>query len=509
MLTDEVKYERDKLLVELYHNPLKFLKLFKGELYKNFSPLHLQIIELLFTNKIKKQKKLYLAPRNVGKTTLLKLRIIRDIMYYKKKCIVYFSNSETFAEYQTEHIKSILASNEHLKRIYGPVEVKDVDLTGVEDSFSKKAWVAYGRTLILPRGCKQQIRGFSWKGNRPDLVVFDDPEKPEDLLNEKTRQKTLQWILADVEFCINRYDKDWEFIYADTLKHEDATPIHLAEMDSWYSLFLDIEGPNGESMVPELISTEDLLKMKEELTAQGQLPVYYREFRNKRIPTEYALFKAEYFRDYDEQDFNRVWGKDATSIVLADPANTTASGSCDTAIVGASIHKESATIFVRDIDAGKYQPGEIYKKMVDMADRVGSKYLAIETTGPKQWIVVPFQNYLLTTGRMDLTILELKSSKEKEKRIESLIPLYRFGHVRHNPVCTAKLEDQLLSFPYGNKKDICDALAHITDVVSLTGEFFVPSLMGEDGKRNSFKAVGEDWNDDETFYAACREANLV
>ena len=132
--------------------------LFPDIFYAPFSTLHQQVFDLINSG----VKKIAIAaPRGIGKTSIARTVAMRSILFRLQKFIVYISNSATSAEMQTENIKRDLISNQQVRKMFGNIkEVIDKDL-GIDESFSKASWTAFGDTFILPRGSGQQVRGLN------------------------------------------------------------------------------------------------------------------------------------------------------------------------------------------------------------------------------------------------------------------------------------------------------------------------------------------------------------
>ena len=137
--------------------------LFPDAFYVDFSKLHRQIFDVIDSGE---RKVVIQAPRGLGKTTIARTLAAKGILFRDVNFISYVSNSATAAEMQTENIKRELKSNPQIRKLFGDIEVSDNDL-GLDDSFSKSSWVAFGNTLVMPRGAGQQVRGLIWKNHRP------------------------------------------------------------------------------------------------------------------------------------------------------------------------------------------------------------------------------------------------------------------------------------------------------------------------------------------------------
>jgi hypothetical protein len=449
--------------------------------YSEFSILHRQILAAIDSP----HKKIVIAaPRGLGKTsTMLYGLVSRHILFEKKKFIIYLSNSADNAMIQTDSLKHELLSNANIRKFFGSVKTKRIEMD-YEEQFSKKAWVTTGGTLILPRGAGQQIRGLLYHGHRPDLIIIDDLEDKAEIANDKIRKKNKEWFFSDVMKCISRYDNDFKFVYIDTLKHEDALLQDLLDSDDWHT-------------------TEEIKAEVEEHKKKGILDVFYREMRNIPVATETATFKPEYFHYYsegvkqltvypDNQDSSKTEKIDTENLlnmVIVDPAKEPQLHNADTAIVGIGIDRTSKRIFIRDIVSGKLYPDQMYKEAFQMVFRLKAMILAVEVTSLHQFISQPFQNEMRVQN-VFAQYHELKAVASKEERIGCMAPYYRQGYVFHNKVCCQKLESQLIGFPRSKLWDIMDAEAYFVKLLDDLAMYFDPTY--EDPDEDEFKELNYD-----------------
>uniref|UniRef100_A0A6M3JSR4 Putative terminase n=1 Tax=viral metagenome TaxID=1070528 RepID=A0A6M3JSR4_9ZZZZ len=458
--------------------------LFPDLFYADFSPLHNQIFELIDSGA---QKIAIAAPRGIGKTTIARTVASKGILFRDINFISYVSNSATVAELQTENIKRELISNSDVKSLFGSIKVSDAELE-MEESFSKLSWVAFGNTLVLPRGAGQQVRGLLWRNHRPQLIIVDDLEDKEEIMNENNRMKLKEWFFSDLLKSINRYKNDWRIIYIDTLKHEDALLQTLIDSDDWESIVLSICDDSYNSYAPNYITTEELKKEVEAHRKAGMLDVFYMEFMNMPVSAENASFRPQYFKYYEEPDLANK--SNIENIVLLDPAKTIQVQNADSAIVGVGIDRAGAGIYVRDIVSGKMYPDEIYDEYFSMLKRLNSRIGGIEVTSLNEFIVQPIRNEMFKRGQF-FELVELKPRMKKEDRIAALVPFYRQGYMYHNKTCCAKLEAQLLSFPRSKLWDVMDALAYVIQMLEKGERYFEPQDVKDDSDNKSFDSEAE------------------
>jgi len=320
------------------------------------------------------------------------------------------------------------------------------------------------------------VRGLLYKNARPDMLVIDDLEDTETIENEEVRRKRKNWFFADLQKCVSRVDKNFQFVYIDTLKHEDALLQHLLDSSEWESVRLEICDDDYNPTAPSFMSKEEIMKEAEYHRAEGMLDVFYREFRNIPISKEDAVFKSDYFKHYSEPDLTRPKvgsPPQLLNVVIVDPAKTVKLQSADSAVVCWGISREDKRMYFRDCISGKFYPDQLIEHALDMVVRMGAFILAVEVTSLEQFIVQPFKNEIRQKG-IGVHFLSVKARDKKEKRVATLAPHYRHGYVHHNKEICGKLETQLLGFPRSKLWDVMDAAAYITYIMEQEGHYFDP-----------------------------------
>lgn len=457
--------------------------LFPDLFYTEFSIVHNQIFELIDSG----AKKIAIAaPRGIGKTTIASTVAAKSILFRDANFVSYVSSSATNAELQTENIKRELLSNSDIGSLFGNIKTHIDDNAVLDESFSKLAWVAFGNTLVLPRGAGQQVRGLKWKKHRPQIIIIDDLEDSEEVMNENNRIKMKKWFFSDLMKSINRYLDDWRFIYIDTLKHEDSLLQELLDSSDWESLTLSLCDDSYNSYVPAYISTEELKKEVEEHREKGILDVFYMEYMNVPISREDATFDSKNFKYYDDAD---IAGKsNIETVVILDPAKTVKIQSAESSIVGIGIDRDSARLYIRDVVSKKMYPDEIYQELFDMAVRLDAKVLGIEVTSLNEFIKQPIKNQMFKNNKF-FELVWLNARASKEERIASLSPFYRQGYIYHNRMCCGKLEAQLLGFPRSKMWDVMDAVAYIVEMLELGERYFTPSDQSDNDPESEYEEL--------------------
>ena len=424
-----------------------------------FSGLHQEIFNALQSEH---QLIAIAAPRGFGKTAISNLLLpAKKILFRDKKFIVPISNTNAQAVLQAENLKRELTTNPIIRNLFG--EMKSA-------SFSKEMWITSSGTAVFPRGAGQQVRGVNFDSNRPDLILLDDFENPEDVRNEQTRKKLKEWFFADVLNSVDR-SKNWQVIIVGTVLHEDSLLENLLSDPNWHSVRLEICDDNYKSNWPDFLSDEAVKKLADSYRAQGLLDVFYREYRNIPISTEDAIFRQDYFKYYDEAEERFHEKQGLETFLLIDPAKTVKVHSAESAIVVVSIDLKSGCIYIRDVVADKMYPNDLYEHMFAMAYKYRARAIGIEVNSLNEFITYPIKNEMIRRGQF-FELIELKPRGKKEDRIAAMVPFYRQGFVYHNKNCAQGLEAQLLSFPRCRRFDIIDALAYFVEMLELGNRYF-------------------------------------
>lgn len=466
--------------------------------YRPFGDAHEPLFELLDDDT--KRLVLIVCPRGFGKTTIAglvfpsKKILFRDVFY-----ILYISSTASKAVSDVQTLATELKVNENIQKIFGNVQgVRWAEGTGILDVN------VLGRVIrVEAKGAGHQIRGLKFGHHRPDLIIIDDLEDPEQVANEERRAKLKKWLFADV---LNSIDKDrTRVVMMGTVLHEDSLIQNILDEGKWESEDEDeqkniaaiaeqftsirIEACNDklEATWPSYFSTDEIRAKAAAYEKRGLLDVFFREYRNLIIPTQGATFDSTMFKHYTEDfKYHQEW----ESIIIVDPAKTVNIKSADSAVVGIGFNGNANKIRVRDVRNGKMHPEEIYQHAVEMADRLHTLNIAVEVTSLNEFITYPFRAFL-AKKRKAYQLIELKAKGKKEERIRAMAPFYRMGAVEHSDSIQVKgpVESQLLVFPNGKLVDVIDAEAYMIEAFDLGSRLF---SMETDGMTPEEKAKFEE-----------------
>ncbi len=478
-----------ELLASLHKDTMKFAKVYAPDTFrKEFSEQHKKIFDIIDNSGAKKIA--IAAPRGIGKTSIVKILATKYMCFRDFHFVAYIGKSESHAMLQTEGMKRSMISNKMLKATFG--DPRAVEETSMQD-FSKKSWVAFENTLVMPRGSGMQVRGLLWGDYRLDFIGVDDLEDTKTISNELIRAARYDWFFSDVMYSVPQLDDaEYRIIYIDTIKHPDSLLSHLLDDPDWESIRLSACDEHYHTLFPGFYPQPELDKILERHRRTKTMDLFAMEFQSLPTSPEDASLTAASFRYYSETDeeFNvrRRAGK-IESVVIVDPAKTAKMHNDESGFCVWGIDTEVNAMYLRYSEGAHVHPDELVEHAFELADQFECRSVAVEVTGLEEFITFPFRNEMIRRGRI-YDIIELRARRGSEElsgplggkiaRIRTLFQYYRKGLVFHNKVNCGPYEQALLSFPKPVRWDVIDAGAYITQVLEMGLRYFQPKDQGDD-----------------------------
>lgn len=490
--------EIDDILAECRNSTKLFAEIFFPDRFDcAFSASHLEFFDLIDNSDA--QFISVIAHRGWGKSTIANLVLpAKKILFRDSNFIIPLAFTSAQAERDSEDLKTELTTNENIAAVFGTIRPEKR-----ESLFSKEAWKApIGRdkdgrikhlgTLVMPRGCGQQIRGLKHGRFRPDFFIADDIEDTEEVRNDEQRKLLKSWVYADVMGAIQRKQRasegefPYRFVFIGTLLHQDSLLANLSSLKK----FVTIKAPlakmdkKGESFVSnwtDFMSNDKVLQLYSDYKDAKELPVFSREFMCEPAADE-GGYDPDWFKYYYPPDLNG--NKNLESVVIVDPKKSNEPTSSETAIVGWSLDFVAGCLYLRDVVNSDITGDEMYEEAAQMALRIGAKVIGVETNGLEAYVLQPFRDYLSRHG-YTFELIELRSPNKKgakDERIKSMRPYYKQGMVFHNPSCCKVLELQLIAGAVAKKKDVADAACYVVELLDLGNRtFMAPQQQAVDG----------------------------
>ena len=459
-----INQELAKILVDCKLSTKEFARTFLPRYFsRDFTPLHDQIFRVLDDDKLKKV--LILAPRGIGKTTIVNLAFtLKRMLFRESRYIISLGASSDTAIEQTENLKTELMENERIRAVFGKMFVGRV---------SKEEFiVGEGETAVkvLPRGAGQKVRGRRYRNFRPDLIVVDDLENDKNVLSEKQRFDVKAWFFSSLTNLVDIYGGNWRIVVVGTILNEDSLLSNLAELPDWTVVRLAICDENLHSYIPTWLTDEQVYSMYEELKRAGEEDKFYMEFMNTVCSGVDGTFTKDMFRYYVEEEIERATSTE--TVILSDPARTKNGRSCETAILAVTMNYDNGGIYIRRVVTGRLSPAEHIDYVLDLADRYKASLIAPEITGLEEYLMYPLQSEQLRRyGRHKYEVFGVRPIHSKEDRAKSLLPMFRRGDIYFNKRDCLPLELALLSYPHCGKWDALDCLSNLLQVLDEGSRF--------------------------------------
>lgn len=442
--------------------------------------------------------------RNFGKTSLLMGYIIHQVLFRRRRFVVYLGASYRDVVMRTEDIKLELMVNKWVREVFGELVPGKVESGGVVKryDFSKSLYYLGDGVsgepfaVICPRGVGQSIRGSSVRVGgrriRPDLVVVDDLESDEMLGSEVEVEKVWRWFNSTIKYLVDihrpvldehgmyRWEGRswWRFIVMDTMKHANSLIGRLLQDRSWCSLVLPrAEFRDGEwySCVPELVSDE---VVRAEIAAErenGTFELYSREMLCQAGDISSERFSRDMFVYFSGDDWA---GKYVRRYLVVDPARSISNRSSYTGLLVFGVNLYEGKVYLIDYVYNRLSIDELRSVLVDYSKRYRVECWCIEDIGLRDWIRNWVEGIVVDSGLpvriMWLNVGHIKNralfSSSKEARLATMLPLYRSRSVYHNEAFRdGVLERQLLQYPNIRFWDLMDCVGYVPYILDREG----------------------------------------
>lgn len=479
---DEPK-ENDNSRVELCRKSLKtFCETYLKESFKSpWSEFHLWLIEkceeIVFNHTNEETRNVVAAPRGHAKSTLISFAfVIWCTCYRYKKFIAIISATNSVAKQFIVDIRNELEYNDNITNDFGVM--KRDQLWNTAELFTRS------EVFITSRGAGTQMRGMKFNGTRPDLVILDDLETPEQVASPSQNAALQTWFNSDV---MPMGSPTCSYFYIGTVLSYDSLLYHMlndAEYSSWVrktfraviefstsplwvdweKIITDLE--RGEHAYTD--SVEFYQKNKKAMLKgtkvlwEEQRPDMYRYLMERRLASEEG-FASEFQNDPQTENtrvFKTEWLEEnmyidhpeIREVVIAiDPAISTKRRSDYSPIIVLARCADNY-FYVIEADIEKRKPEKIIE---DAKFIIGQFYkynpkIVVETNCMQQFFATTLQRDLINAN-IYLEWIEVKhnSTDKKSARIESLVPHIKQGHIKFKQSQRVLLS-QLRNFPKGH-----------------------------------------------------------
>ena len=441
------KAERILKLAQWQNDITLFLKeCFPHHFSKDFADFHKEIYKTLREH----NRIAIAAPRGHGKSAIIAFGYVmwNLICNPENHFTIIISNNYANATKYLAPIKDEIENNKLLRAVCGDLK---------SDKWSENEAEFKHRKKVVVGGNEFKIRGQKFYEHRPDLIIIDDAEDDELVRSDDRRENFEHWLLYSLEPAMTHTDVD-KIVVVGTILHRASQLSKLmggeGKYKNWYSKLykaLDDDRP----LWPDHITKDWLLQEKEKDPMK-----FAQEYLNNPIAYEHALFKEEYFDNYNDA----LLPKNLIINITVDLACTDKSYSDYTVILPCGIDSYG-DIWVLPYKRVKYADPDkiidelfnVYKQYKDNENWKFGK-VGVEKVAFQRFFIKTFDRERKKRG-MRFPVVEVEAKGDKVTRISQLQPLFAAGdiHIRYD---MHDLKNELIDFPRAMHDDISDALAY-------------------------------------------------
>lgn len=489
--------------------------------------------------------------RGFGKSSMAEADICKKLLFRLCHHVMVVGANHDSASQATENVKTELLGNPLIRDVFGNLKPKTA--TDLKLIFSKKAFyltdpkTGDSIACVHPKGVGQAVRGTRvkvfGKTRRPDYIFADDVETDDGVMNEDTRAKTKYWFSNTLYHCFpterpnprtNLWDLStdpywippWRMIYTDTLKHPDAHIAHLMSNTRWHfemfpqAEFREVaEGKEKSkrlfSLVPEILSHEQVRAEYAEAKESGNLDGYCQEKLCTPMSAEMASWQREYFRYYDESTFipnaKSMYSLNNTEewerFMIVDPSRNDTPHSVPTGIILCGANYDIGRVNFRKTVSEKLSTKKMIDRVFDLAIDYKTRIVGIEITGLEDAGKHLFTSAAQQRG-LDLEFVWLDGRQlpkgdfgkgtdaAKRARASQILPYYESGIIYHEQsMARGALEACCLSYPKCAEWGLLDCAGYVPTMLAHGGRIFNYKPKGRFEKKEDHFDEEASWDE--------------
>lgn len=371
-------YNRDEV-VHLAKHDLDFLALLVlGDIaLYNYPPIFKAVWQLLTSatpvEAMRMFPKLALGlPRGFGKTTLIKLFMLWVLLFAPDiRFLLIVAATADKAEAIMADVIDMLET-ENIKKLFG-----DWSLGVEKDTQKLKKFGFRGRNIIFAAiGAEGSLRGMNLKHRRPELIVMDDVQEEADAESPELSDKLLRWIIGTLMKTKPYTGCVYVFI-GNMYRGSGSILKKLKSNSSWTSFICGALLADGESIWPELVSKEQLLQELLNDTEMGHPEIFFAEVLNDPEAGSRSGIDVSKIPACPPHIANLEIPHQGACVII-DPASGKLNGN-DVAIAGITLY--DGIPYLQELQADKFSPGKCIEVALEMAIRLGTRLIVVESIG--------------------------------------------------------------------------------------------------------------------------------
>jgi len=437
------------------------------------------------------------APRGHAKSTAVThAYVLASLLFRSADFVVIVSDTENQAKQFLGDLKMELNENDKLRDLF---EVKKF-LKDSETDITVQLGDGH-KFRVMVRGASGgtgALRGFKWRGKRPNLVVCDDIENDEAVSNEDRRAKFREWMYGALLPVLSDSGK---LRFVGTILHFDSLLERLMPQNTgdkakftrkdglrewsedpdsmWKSVKYRAHDDFNDFtniLWPEKFSKERLISIRNGYTAQGYTEGYGQEYLNDPIDPETAFFRKDDFIAMEPEDHKKHFHYYASS----DFAISSRDKRAYTVLLVAGMDDEGM-LHVLKVIRERMDGDQIVEEMLAIQRRYSPEFFVVEK-GQIEKSLGPFLKERMFQTNTFINLMLKQPDTDKVSRARSIQGRMRQGGVKFDKESAwyPAFEQELLRFDKGEYKDQVDTIAWLGIALAEMSEAPTPEQLQEE-----------------------------
>jgi len=417
------------------------------------------------------------APRGHAKSTAVThAYTLAAVLFREADFVVLVSDTELQAVQFLNDIKMELYENQKLRSLF---KVSDI-YKDAEREIRFKMGPDNHQVRIMARGASGgsgSVRGFKWRGKRPNLIICDDMENDEAVSNEERRDKFRNWFygalipaLSDtgqirIVGTVLHFDSLLERLMPETTGEEAKYTVRenlreysLDKSRAWHSIKYraHTDFDDFQSILwPEKFNEKRLTKLKNDFVRQGISEGYAQEYLNYPIHEGDAFFRKNDFVPMAEEDFDlaKVYYA-AIDFAISEKDKRSYS------VITVGGVDDTGVLHIVDVIRQRMDAKQIIEEMMAVQIRYQPDLFVVEEGALKKAIGPFLKDEMLKTG-IFINLHPMVPYRDKLSRARAIQGRMRQGGVHFDTEAEwfPSFEQELLRFDRGQYDDQVDSIA--------------------------------------------------
>jgi len=367
--------------------------------------------------------------------------------------IIIISQTQSVAASFLQNIKWELQFNPKIKFYYG-------NFYDPNRTWSKTRIETINNVCIQAAGAGQQIRGFQFMNQRPQIIILDDIESEKNSDTPDAREKIRNWISGAVMPSLDANNS--RIIMIGTIIHSDSYLKRALDNPDWVSVSYPIINEAGESSWPDRFTKERIEMLRDKYSKAGMIHIFHREYMNEPIDPSQQPFPEEKIKWHTGRVV-RLNGKSWIEVEGAkkriavytgvDPAISMKGDFSAIVTIGMA---SDGIIYILNYVREHLRPSDLIDMIFSEHDKYKPELVTIESIAFQEALVDYMYKKMRETNN-HFPITDIKPHIKKELRLQSLEPRFNSGSI-YLREGMHELKRELTEFPRGATDDLMDGL---------------------------------------------------